>query len=111
MSEPVQAPRNGTLAALEDLNWPTLTLLLLTGGGNLLLTQNKSTQLSYEQQEAIAKIREIHQNLDDFEHGIQSSLANQNHMMAQEAAILSDTHKIVKRLEELQKADQMRGAP
>jgi len=96
---------------MKKLDWPTLVLIAVTGGGNFLANQQGKTQLSYEQQEAIAKVREIHTDLDKFETGMRTSLDNQNKLMASDTALLNETHQIVKRLEELKHLDQMRGAP
>ena len=70
------------------LNWPTLILVLLTGGSNIVATAQKASQLSYEQHEAIQKIRELHQNLDGFEDrqkaeldAINTGLRNQQQML------------------------------
>lgn len=101
----------GNANAKKPLDWPTLILILVTGGGNFLAGQQGKQQLSYEQQEAIAKVREIHADLDKFEAGMKQSLENQNKLMASDSALLRETHEIVTKLEELRKLDQMRGAP
>jgi hypothetical protein len=93
------------------LDWPTLVLILVTGGGNFLANQQGRNQLSYEQQEAIAKIREIHGDLEHFETGMKTSLTNQNKMMETDAALLNEIHRIAKNLEAMHRYDQMRGAP
>jgi uncharacterized protein HemX len=49
------------------LNWPTLVLVLVTGAGNWFTTQNQTRSLSYEQQEALSKIRELHRGLEEFQ--------------------------------------------
>jgi hypothetical protein len=61
----------------KQLNWPTVVLVLATGAGNFFATNQGKQQLSYEQQEALSKIREIHETLDSFEKGMHSALANQ----------------------------------
>lgn len=73
---------------LKQLNWPTVVLILVTGGGNFLAGQQGRYQLSYEQQEAITKVREIHQELDDFESGIKASLNNQTQILKNQTLIL-----------------------
>ena len=95
----------------KDLNWPTVILLLLSGGANFLVTDHGNRELSYEQQEALGKIRELHAAIDDFEQRQKHTLENQTAMMRNDAELLKETHAIVKRLEEFRHYDQMRGAP
>lgn len=51
----------------KPLDWPTMVLILITGGGNFLANQQSKSQLSYEQQEALVRIRELHAGMEDFE--------------------------------------------
>ena len=111
-------PNGSAGDAIKTLNWPTLLLILVTGGGNFIANQQGKTQLSYEQQEAIAKIREIHGDLDNFETGMKSSLNNQNAIMLSQtkllendSALLKEVHAVVNNLEAMRHADQMRGVP
>lgn len=89
-----------------------MILIMLTGGGNFIANQQRGNQLSYEQQEAISRVREIHQSLDQFEErakataaGIEASLRNQtqmlhnqNQVMASDARILEQLHRFQQNL-------------
>ena len=58
--------KNGlSMEALKSLNWPTVILILVTGGGNFLATQNNSSQRQYQVDRAIEQVRELHQALDE----------------------------------------------
>jgi hypothetical protein len=91
----------------NGLNWPTVVLILATGAGNLLTTQHGNVSLGAEQQEALRKIRELHQSLDEFEDrsreslkGIRQSLTNQNTIMANDSTLLKEIHDIAKQIEQ-----------
>ena len=51
----------------SGLNWPTVALIIATGGANLIGTHQGTTTLSAEQQEGLRKIREVHEAMDEFE--------------------------------------------
>jgi hypothetical protein len=91
---------------LAKLDWPTLVLIALTGGGNFLANQQGKSQLSYEQQEAIAKIREIHTELDKFERGMETSLNNQSQLLNNQTLMLQDQAELLAEMHKLQKASQ-----
>jgi hypothetical protein len=57
-----EPPKNHTV-----LNWPTLILIILTGGGNFFATQKNSSERQYEQERAHKQIHELHAALDGFE--------------------------------------------
>jgi hypothetical protein len=89
----------GNSGKLKNLDWPTLVLILVTGGGNFIANQNSKSQLSYEQQEALGKIRELHQSMDDFEarqkqtlDGIGQALKNQAQMLDNQKQMLEELH-------------------
>src|SRR5215475_3282388 len=94
-----------------QLNWPTVVLVLATGAGNLLTTQHGNVSISAEQQEALRKIRELHQGLDEFEDRQKKALENQNAMMRNDSELLNQIHQIAVRLDRLKTLDQQRGAP
>src|SRR5215831_6596032 len=93
------------------LNWPTVVLILATGAGNLLTTQHGNVSISAEQQEALRKIRELHQGLDEFEDRQKKALENQNAMMRNDTELLNEVHQIVLRLDRWKSLEQQRGAP
>jgi hypothetical protein len=47
---------------LTELNWPTLALILITGGGNLLTTQQAASLNHAEIERAIEEIHKIFLN-------------------------------------------------
>jgi hypothetical protein len=99
------------------LNWPTLVLILVTGGGNFLATERESATRQADIERAISQLREIHDSLDDFQkrhdktlegigqglnglhealkaheeeiQGIHDTLKNQSTMLANQHEILS----------------------
>jgi hypothetical protein len=84
----------------QALNWPTVVLILLSGSANLFVTDKSQRELSYEQHEALGKIRELHANLDDFETRQKHMIDNQNTMMRSDSEVIKEIHAIVKRVEE-----------
>lgn len=98
MSE--KADSNGSsLAALKNLNWPTVMLIIASGGGNLLFSQHTKQTLTYEQEEALSKIRDLHKAMDNFEDGMKASLNNQAQILNGQTQILDDHKDLLKALE------------
>jgi len=93
------------------LNWPTVALIIASGAGNFLTTQHGNVSISAEQQEALRKIRELHQGLDEFENRQKQALENQNIMMRNDARLIDEIHQIVQRLDRWKDLEQKRGAP
>jgi hypothetical protein len=84
----------------RKLDWPTLALIAITGGGNFLANQQGKNQLSYEQQEALVKIRDLHQGLEEFEvrqkqelEQLGQALKNQQQMLANQQQILEEIRR------------------
>jgi hypothetical protein len=84
--------------ALKNLNWPTVALILATGGGNWLATHETSNQLSYDQAEAIAKIRELHKSMDEFEARQRQALEGVSFVLKNETEILENQKQIMAQL-------------
>jgi len=59
-NESETAPEIGSKLDLKNLNWPTVILILITGGGNFLATQNNSSQRQYQLDRAIDQIQDLH---------------------------------------------------
>jgi hypothetical protein len=113
-----QEENHSGFSSLKGLNLPTILLILASGGANLIGTHNGTVALSSEQQEALTKIRQLHQGLDDFEgrqrqaiDGIQQSLRNQNTMMSSDTSLLKEVHDIAQKFERYKNLEQQRGAP
>lgn len=94
---PEEQKQNG-INGSKQLNWPTVILIIVTGGGNFLAGQQGKSQLSYEQQEAMAKIRQIHESLDNFESGMKASLNNQAKILNNQSLMIEDQGEILKQL-------------
>lgn len=93
------------------LNWPTVVMILASGAGNFFATHQGNTAIGYEQQEAMRKIRELHDEIDDFKSWQRKAGENQQQMMANDSKVLAEVHAIAVRLDRLKDLDQMRGAP
>ena len=107
MSENGKA-KNGAAAlnALANLNWPTVALIILTGGTNWFTARQGASQLSQqltqEQQEALHKIRDVHDSLEVFEAGMRSSLTNQAQILDNQSQMLQDQKSVLKQIRDLQ---------
>jgi len=97
--------------AKAGLNWPTVVMILASGAGNFFATHQGNTALSFEQQEGLRNIRELHSELDDFKRWQQKAGDNQQQLMANDSHLLSEVHAIAVRLDRLKTLDQQRGAP
>jgi hypothetical protein len=51
---------------LKHLNWPTVILILVTGGVNWFATTQNSQQRGYELQRALSEIHDIPGLMDEF---------------------------------------------
>jgi hypothetical protein len=94
----------GSIAALSDvaknMNWPTLILIIVTGGGNWFSNQQNTSQLRTDQYHAYQQVQELHNNLDDFEkrqktllQNMDQSLRNQTQMLKNQSDILTSLHQ------------------
>jgi hypothetical protein len=85
---------NGKLA----LNWPTVILILLTGGGNFLATNRAEQTSTTEMERARNEVHQIHQSVDDFEKGMKASFENQNRILANQTRMLETQQSILSEL-------------
>jgi hypothetical protein len=75
---------------LSTLNWPTVVLIALTGGGNFLLTNQKNNVNKEELEKAIRQIRDLHDAIDQTDKRQKTAidaletLGNQNNQILQE---------------------------
>lgn len=99
------------LSALKDLNWPTLILIMFSGGANLLSTQRTSADREYQVDQALRQIRELHDALDDFQKHQKSMLDSQSQLLEHDSELLREVHAISLRLDTWKRNEQMRGAP
>jgi hypothetical protein len=69
---------NGSLTkALENLNWPTVVLIAITGGTNFLATKDNGGQIQYQREVVVRQVADLHNALDDFEKRQKQILDNQ----------------------------------
>ena len=103
--------KNGVTKILENLNWPTVALIILTGGTNLFATHENGSQLQYQRDTVFRQVSDLHRALDEFEKRQKLVLENQNAMMHNDSRILGETHDIVLKIQEWKRLEQARGAP
>jgi hypothetical protein len=89
----------------KKLDWPTLVLILITGGGNFIMGQKGRNELGYEQQEAISKIRDLHDYLNESQTRQLRMLENQQKILENDTALLKELHSTAERLEMMHKTD------
>jgi hypothetical protein len=70
MKQPISAEtgeRNGSVGdAIKRLNWHTFVLILVAGGGNLLATQQNSSQRQYQFDRVLEQIKGLYDSFDKF---------------------------------------------
>jgi|SRR5215469_932758 len=93
------------------LNWPTVALIIASGGANLLGTHTGNVQLGEEQRQGLRQLRELHSELDDFKRWQRQAGENQQQILKNDSHLLEEVHEIAVRLDRLKNLDQMRGAP
>jgi hypothetical protein len=116
MNEEASPSKNGNSTTalaklLNQLNLPTLALVLLTGGGNWFKTQNTGDEQRIEIHRAIQQVHELHDALQETEKRQRTALNNQLQILEHDAVLLREVHDIASKLERLKRLDQMRGAP
>jgi len=93
------------------LNWPTVALIIASGGVNLLGTHTGNVEITAEQREGLRQMRDLHSEIDDFKRWQRQAGDNQQQMMQNDSKLLTEVHRIAVRLERLKNLDQERGAP
>jgi hypothetical protein len=88
MTNAEEPPKNHTA-----LNWPTVILIIVTGGGNWLATSQNSSQRQYEQERAYQQIHELHAGLDDELKRIAAILKNQETLLLNQERGLEELKK------------------
>src|SRR5215475_6917213 len=84
----------------SHLNWPTVALIIASGGINLLGTHTGNVQISEEQRQGLRQLRDLHSELDDFKRWQRQAGENQQQMMQNDSRLLEEVHQIVKRLDQ-----------
>jgi hypothetical protein len=108
MAESQNSSGSGTAIAnlLNQLNLPTLALILLTGGGNWLATEKNSADRDHQFNKAFQQIRDLHDALDETEKRQRMALDNQTKILEHDTVLLKEVHDIATRLESLKHSDQ-----
>ena len=124
---------------LQGMNWPTVALVALTGGGNLMATFQNRSQIDYGRERVMRQVNDLHEALDATERRQKEAIAhfeellvndkheisqlstslanqtkmleNQNKVMGSQMEILEGTHAMVSKFEKWKAAEQMRGVP
>ena len=104
MSE--ETKKNGS-----QLSWPTVALIIASGGVNLLGTHTGNVEITSEQRAGLRQMADLHAELDDFKRWQRVAGENQQAMMKNDSRLLEEVHEIAVRLDRLKTQDQMRGAP
>jgi len=104
-----EAGKNGSEKAA--LSWPTVALILASGGVNLLGTHTGNVQLGEEQRQGLRQLRELHSELDDFKRWQKMAGENQEQILKNDSRLLEEVHEIAVRLDRLKTQGQMRGMP
>jgi hypothetical protein len=61
----------------KTLNWPTVILILVSGGTNWFATHQNSGSIDYGREQVIRQVNDLHSVLDDFEKRQGQALENQ----------------------------------
>jgi hypothetical protein len=100
---------NGSLTkVLENLNWPTVVLIAITGGTNFLATKDNGGQIQYQREVVVRQVADLHNALDDFEKRQKLLLDNQNTTIQLNTEILNKIHDIVDKLDRWNQAEPKR---
>ena len=85
---------------LNQLNLPTLALILLTGGGNWFATERTSTEQKEELAKAFNEIHDLHSALSEFEARQKESLENQAQLIRGQTISVQNQLEVLKKLEQ-----------
>lgn len=87
---------------LNQLNLPTLGLILLMGGGNWFATQKTGDESRSEILQAIRQVHDLHESLDDWEKRqkeglvkMNAALDNQNQLLRNQGTLLAHDQQIL----------------
>lgn len=90
--EPRNPATNGAAVSemVKQMNWPTVILVLLTGGGNFFATKQFSGEREYQIQQAVRQIGDLHQAVDDFEKRQKDTVAKVTQALDNQAQVLKN---------------------
>ena len=105
MAEPAAQNGNSSTTALakllNQLNLPTLALILLTGGGNWFATEKTSSVQREETQKAISQIHDLHDAFATFEARQKEALESLNQIQRNQTLLLQNQSDLLKKLHQL----------
>jgi TolA-binding protein len=81
VSEPPQRQNGQVTEVLKNLNWPTVALIVFSGGANWLSTNNNSQTNRYEIERARDQINQMFGKIDDFEARQKAALENEQKIL------------------------------
>jgi hypothetical protein len=97
-----EASGNGDKMAslVSNMNWPTVALIALTGGGSIFTSLSNRSQIDEGRAQVVRQVADLHNSLEDFERrqkqmldGIHDSLNNQTVMLSNQKDILTELKK------------------
>ena len=90
---------------LKNLNWPTVVLIALTGGGNWFATLENRGQIDYTRERVFRQVQDLHDSISEFEKrqkemlsGIESSLKNQTQILDNQNKTMQSDTKMLEQL-------------
>jgi|SRR5262245_42272442 len=85
---------------IKNLNWPTVVLILFTGGGNWFATLQNRGEIDYSRERVFRQVQDLHNSVNEFEarqkqalEGIQNTLKNQIQVLSNQKEILEELRK------------------
>lgn len=100
-------PNSSTMLAklLNQLNLPTLAMILLMGGGNWFATKEDGRLTREDAQRVVNQIRDLHNALDGFESRQKDALAKagqsieaQGQLLRNQTTMLDNQHRVLTEL-------------
>ena len=101
------APINGEKLAnlVKNLNWPTVALIALTGGGNWLATLQNRSEIDYSRDRVFRQVQDLHDALGEFEkrqktllEAIETALKNQTRILDNQNKTMESDTKLLEQL-------------
>src|SRR5215510_13154083 len=91
--------------SLGSVNIPTIILIILTGGGNLISSLQNRGEIDLSRERVFRQVDELHSSLTEFEkrqdkvlEGIERSLKNQEQILASQNKVMESDTRILEQL-------------
>lgn len=101
MSDPQRNGSNGIGKIVANMNWPTVALICLTGGGNWLATQGGNQQNQYGIERARQQVDEMYKKIDEFEDRQKENSKNVIQSLSNQSKLLESSNNLMKLHNEL----------